>query len=159
MALLAKLFDAKRHYVARFEKSRRRFHAEADTRRCAGDDDVSRLHDEELRAIPDKVLAAEDHRLGISALTPFAVDVEPHVQILRVLDLILGDEPWPDRAEGLAAFALVPLAAAALDLKYALGDIVAEEVARDCVLRLVLCQIPRAFADDDAEFDLVVEFA
>ena len=78
-------------------------------------------------------------------------------EVLRVLDLVLGDEPRADRAEGLAALALVPLAAAALDLEDALGHVVAEEIAGDRVLRLVLGEIARALADDDAELDLVVE--
>ena len=80
-------------------------------------------------------------------------------EVLRILDFVLGDEPWPDRAEGLAALALVPLAAAALDLEYALGHVVAREVAGDGVLRFVLGEIARALADDDAELDLLVELA
>src|SRR5262249_19314748 len=62
-----------------------------------------------------------------------------------------------DRSEGLAALALVPLAAAALDLEDALGHIVAKEIAGNGVLRLVACEITCALADDDAELDLPVE--
>ena len=139
--------------------TRRRFHSEADTRRRAGDDDVARLHHEKLRAVPDKMFAIEDHRLRIAALAFLTVDVEPHVEVLRILDFVLGDEPRTDRSEGLAALALVPLSAAAFDLEDALRHIVAEEIAGDGVLRFVAREITRAFSDDDAEFDLPVELA
>src|SRR5262249_12662663 len=138
LPLLTELVDAKRHHIARFEKHRRRLHAKADAGRGAGDDNVAGLHHEELRAIPNQVLAAEDHGPGVSPLPFLAVEVEPHVQILRILDFVLGDEPWPNRSKGLAAFALVPLATASLDLKDAFGHIVAEEITRDGVFGLVL---------------------
>src|SRR5579862_619928 len=108
LPLLAQPIDAERHHIAGLEE-RRRLHAQPDARRRAGDDDVARLHDEILRAAPDDVAAVEDHGRGIAALALLAVDVEPHVQFLRVLDLVLGDEPGAERAESLAAFAFGPL--------------------------------------------------
>src|SRR5262245_12394630 len=159
LPLLTELLDAKRHYVARFEKHRRGLHAKADAGRRAGDDNVAGLHHEELRAIPNQVLAAEAHGLGVAPLPLLAVDVEPHVQILRILDFVLGDEPWPNRSKGLAAFALVPLATASLDLKDAFGYIVAEEIACDGVSCLVLCEITSPLSDHDAKLDLPVELA
>ena len=151
--------DSERDDIARLQEHRSRLHAERDARRRAGDDDIARLHYEELRAVPDEMFAAEDHRTRVATLTALAVHVEPHVQVLRILDFILGDEPWSDRAEGLAAFALVPLTARTLDLEYALRHVVREEIAGDRVLRLVLGEIARALADDDAELNLVVELA
>src|SRR5216110_1356095 len=53
LLLLAKSLDAERDDVAGFEPHRVRLHAERDTRRRAGGDDVARLHHEELRAVPD----------------------------------------------------------------------------------------------------------
>src|SRR5262245_49809703 len=138
LPLLTELVDAKRHDIARFEKHRRGLHAKADAGRRASDNNVAGLHHKELRTVPDEVLAAEDHGPGISALPLLAVDVEPHVQILRIPDFVPGDEPWPNWPKGLAAFALIPLATASLDLKDAFGHIVAEEVARDGIFCLVL---------------------
>src|SRR5262249_59318780 len=85
------------------------------------------------------------------------VDGEQHAAPLRVAYLVLGDEPGPERTEGLAALALAPLPAAALDLKTALGDIVGEAIAGDGLHRLVLGEIARTAADHDAELDLVIE--
>src|SRR5262249_59341090 len=80
-----------------------------------------------------------------------------HVEPRRVADLVFGDEPRRERTEGLAALALAPLPAAALDLKTALGDIVGEAIAGDGLHRLVLGEIARTAADHDAELDLVIE--
>src|SRR5271168_4105635 len=117
LLLLAQAGDAERHNVASFEKFRLRLHAEPDAGRRAGDDDVAGLEDKILRAGPDDVTAVEDHGRGIAALALLAIDVEPHGEILRVLDLVLGNQPRSERAERLAALALGPLAAA-FDLKY-----------------------------------------
>ena len=80
-----------------------------------------------------------------------------HMSRLRVPDLVLGDEPGAERAERLAALALVPLAARALDLEGAFGNVVGEAIAGDGVHRLVLGEIARAAADDDAKLDFVIE--
>src|SRR5579864_9663199 len=155
LALLAEPVDAERHHVAGFEELRR-LHAEPDAGRGAGDDDVARLHAEILRAGPDDVAAVEDHGRGIAALAFLAVDVKPHVELLRILDLVPGDEPRPEWAERLAALAFGPLPGA-LDLKHPLGDVVGEAIAGDRVERLVLRQVAGAAADDDAELHLPVE--
>src|SRR5579863_1086260 len=157
LLLLAQAVDAEPHHVAGLEKFRLRLHSEPDAGRCAGDDDVARLEHEELRAIPDQVGDAEDHGLGRALLPGFAVDGEPHVESLRIADLVLGDEPGPERAEGFAAFTLAPLAAAARDLKITLRNVVGEAIAGDCLHRLGLGEVARAAADDDAELDFVVE--
>src|SRR5215831_19398496 len=105
------------------------------------------------------MFAIEDHRLCIAALALLTIDVKPHIEVLRILDFVLGDEPRTDRPKGFAALALVPLAAAAFDLENALGHIVAKEIAGNGVLRLVACEISCTFADDDSELDLPVELA
>src|SRR5436190_15816142 len=112
LALLAEPLNAERDDVAGLEPHRLRLHAERDARRGAGGDHVARLDHEELRAVPDDMRDAEDHRPGVAALALLAVHVEPHVELLHVLDLVPGDEPGAERAELLAALALGPLAAA-----------------------------------------------
>ena len=70
-----------------------------------------------------------------AGLLALAVDVEPHLQLLQVGDLVLGDEPGAERAERVVRLALGPLAEA-LDLEIALGDVVADAVAGDMVQRV-----------------------
>src|SRR4029079_4756619 len=92
--------------------------------------------DEILRAGPDQVGDVEDHRLGVALLPDLAVDGELHVEVLRVLDLVLGDHPGAERAEALAALALGPLAGT-LDLEYAFGHVRRQAVAGDDAQRLL----------------------
>src|SRR5204862_3062131 len=99
---------------------------------------------------------AEDHGPGIAGLALLPVHVEPHVELLHVLDLVFGDEPRPERAERLAALALGPLSAA-LGLEVALRDVVADAVAGDDIERVLLRQIARAAPDHDRDLAFVVE--
>ena len=62
----------------------------------------------------------------------------------------------PSGPKLLGALALDPLPGA-LDLEHALGNVVGEAIAGDHVQCLVLRQVTRALADDDAELDLPVE--
>src|SRR5262245_15486060 len=158
LALLAEPVDPERDHVAGLEEFRLRLHAEPHPRRRAGDDDVARLQYEELRAVPDEMAAIEDHRIGVAALALLAVDVEPHVEALRILDLVLGDQPGAERPERLAALAFDPLSGP-LDLEHALGHVIGQTVPGHHVERLVLRQVARALADDDAELHLPVELA
>src|SRR5262249_12307244 len=80
LPLLAQPVHPERDHVAGLEEFRLRLHPEPDARRRAGGDDVARLQHEELRAVPDEVLAVENHGSGIAALALLAVDVEPHVE-------------------------------------------------------------------------------
>src|SRR5215213_8663119 len=104
------------------------------------------------------MLGAEHHGLGIALLPRFAIDREPQVQILRVWNLIFGHEPWTERTEGFAAFAFRPLPGA-FDLKHTLGHVIGGAIARYRVEPLALLEIARALTDNDAEFDLVIQFA
>ena len=105
--------------------------------------------------VADQLRHAEDHGLGAAVLVAVAVDLEPHVEVLRVGDLVRGHQPGADRAEGVAALALVPLAAA-LDLEVALGDVVDDAIAGDVVHRVGFGDVAGLLADDDAEFDFPV---
>src|SRR6516165_3554315 len=158
LPLLAEAVDAERDHVAGLEEFRLRLHAQPDAGRRAGEDHIAGLHHEILRAAPDEMSAVEDHGAGVAALALLAVDVEPHVQALRVPDLVLGDQPRAKWAEGFAALALDPLPAA-LELEDALGHVVGQAIADDHVQRLVLRQVACALADDDGELDLPVELA
>src|SRR5204862_4826481 len=72
-----------------------------------------------------------------------------------IAHLVFGDEPGAERAEAVAALALVP-GAGALELKLALGDVIADEIAGHIVERLLLRHVARGAADGDGQFDLPV---
>src|SRR5450755_880846 len=119
LALLAEVGDAKPHFIAGLQE-RRRLHPETDTRRRPGGDQVAGVERHETAHIAHEVRDAEDHGLGAAVLAALAVDVEPHRELLRILDLVGRHQPRTDGAEGVATLSLVP-GAAALDLVFALG--------------------------------------
>src|SRR5688572_1828011 len=127
LPLLTQFFYPQRHHIAGLEPHRLGFLAHADTGGRAGGDDVSRHERHVVTAIRHELLHPEDHRARIAALHPFAVHVEPHFQTLRIRDFVARDEPRPQRPEGIAALALVPLRG--LELEGALRDVVGEAVA------------------------------
>ena len=100
---------------------------------------------------------AEDHGLGRSILELMAVDLEPHVQVLRVGNFIFGNEPRADRAECVGALPFYPLAGP-FELEGALGEIVHHAIAGHVVQRFGFLDVFRFFADDYAEFDFPVGF-
>ena len=81
-------------------------------------------------------------RLVFPVCIAFTVHVEPHAELLRVADLIGRHQPRADRAEGVAALALVP-GATAVQLKFALAHIVHQHVAGDVAERLRLLDVAR----------------
>src|SRR6185503_20102369 len=100
--------------------------------------------------------AAEDHGLGVAALALLAVHVEEHLEVLRIADLVRGDEPRTHRPERVAPLAAIPLAAA-LELEIALGDVVDDAIPRHVVERLRFGNVACLRADDDSELHLPVE--
>src|SRR3546814_13097780 len=77
-------------------------------------------------------------------------------QRLRVADLVGGDQPRADRAEGRETLALVPRHAAFL-LPVAFGHVVDDAIAGDMAQRVGFRHIGGAGADDDAQLDLPVD--
>ena len=59
-----------------------------DAGRRAGGDHVAGQQRHVARDVGDDRRDAEDHRLRVARLPALAVDVEPHVEILRVPDLV-----------------------------------------------------------------------
>src|SRR5262245_32634915 len=109
LLLLAQAVDAEAHDIAGLEIPGR-LHSHADTGRRAGGDDVARHQREELREIGDEVEHPEHHGRRRTVLHPLAVDLEPEMEVLRVLHLIRGREPGAQRAERVVGLALGPLA-------------------------------------------------
>jgi len=123
-------------------------------RRARGDD-VARFQGHELRQVADDLRDGENHGLRIAGLHALAIDFQVQVQVLLVDDFVARDQPRTDGAEGVAALALIPLAAP-LQLERAFGNVVDDAIAGhvfQCVrFAHVLC--PRT--DDDAQFHFPV---
>src|SRR6516162_10390608 len=105
--------------------------------------------------IADDLVDPEDEVRGVAVLHPLAVDLGPQPELAWIRHFVGGHDAGADRAEGVGALALGPLPAA-LDLKFALGDVVHDTVAGDVFARVVGRNIARETADDDAELDLPV---
>ena len=83
--------------------------SERDARRCAGRDQVAGQQRHILRHIGDECGHVEDHGPRVAGLPPLTIDIEPHVEVLHVLDFVGRDEPRSRRTERIATFTLAPL--------------------------------------------------
>src|SRR5947209_10202605 len=155
LPLLAKGFDAQRDDVADIEKLWR-LHAGADAGRRAGGDNVARPQGHELRDVGNALGHRKNHGRGRSGLAALAIDIQPHRQLLHVRYFILGDEPWADRTEGVMRLALGPLTEA-LDLKVALGYVIADAISGNVFQRVSLGYVFGGAADNGGDFDFPVE--
>src|SRR3546814_8319178 len=122
----------------------------------AGGDDVAGLQAHEAADVADQVRHAEHHGAGAAILEALAVHLEPEGEILRVGHFVRRHQPGADRAEGVGALALHPLAGA-LDLEAALGDVVHDAIAGDVLQGVGFIDVLARRADDAGEFDLPVD--
>ena len=154
LLLLAEAFEAEADGLAGAEV-RGRLHSHADTAGGAGGDDVAGVKGEELAEVADEFPDAEDHGGSAAVLAANAIDVQPDFDVLGVGDFVFGDEPGAEGAEGVAAFALGPLAATVF-LEGPLADVVGDAVAGDIVEGVGLADVLGLRADDDAELGFPV---
>src|SRR5438552_9670000 len=110
--LFPQTLHAERDHIAGLEVLWFGLHAHADTWRRPGRDHVARQQRHVFRHVRDQLGDAKNHRFGIAGLPACAVDVEPHVEILDILDLVGRHQPWPDGPERIATLALAPLRSA-----------------------------------------------
>jgi hypothetical protein len=148
--------DPQAQLVALLEEALR-LAAHAHARRRAGGDDVTRFERHEARHVAHELRDAEDHAGRVPGLHALAVQFQVQVEVLHVEDLVACDEERADRAEGIAALALVPLRAH-LELEGALGHVVDDAIAGHELERVFFAHVLRARADDHPEFDFPVGF-
>ena len=84
----------------------------------------------------------KDHGGRVTRLHRLAVQLKRHVEGLRVCDLVTGHEVRARRAEGVAGFALGPLAGEVL-LEFAFRHIVDDAVTRHAVQRVCFGDVCR----------------
>src|SRR6185437_3444894 len=125
------------------------------SRRGARRDDVARLQRHELADVAHDRGNRKDHGARVARLHALAVDVQPHIEVLHVADLVASHEPGTHGAEGVAALALVP-GAAALRLVFPLGEVVDDAIPGDVLQGVTLLHITGRRTDHDTELDLPI---
>ena len=68
----------------------------------------------------------------VARLSGFPVDLEPHVQVVRVFDLVRSREKGTERSKGIATFSFYPLPAM-LELKGPFAVVVVQGVSREVI--------------------------
>ena len=126
----------------------------ADSR--SGKDDISWEQSGAPTKERNRLLDTKDHIGGVAVLDSLAVHAGGNAQGLGVLDDVAADDAGAEGPPAVVALAQRPLAAPALDLPVAVGDVVAHRVAQDVVQRLVLGHVGGRLADDDDQLALVV---
>lgn len=97
----------------------------------------------------------EDHGVGVVALALLTVDIQFQRQVVRVVDGACVDDHRPERATGIQAFALEPLAMQSLEVTG--RDIVEDGVAKNMLVGSRGRNVSSPFTDDDGQFDFVVK--
>ncbi len=149
------MWAAERDHIAGLQITRG-LAAHAHAGRRAGGDEVAGQQGHVVAEIGDEVGHAENHVARVAGLHALTVHVEPEVDVLRVGDLVAADQPRADRAEGVAAFAQIPLAAL-FELIGALGHVVDQAIPGHVFERIGLAHKARLAPDDHAEFDFPIE--
>src|SRR5581483_5232099 len=99
----------------------------------------------------DMLAQAADHVAGMRDHRLLAVLQHFDRKILRLVDLVAGHNPRPQRAEGVEAFADVARVVHALAPGIALADVPADHIAENVIERLGFAHLARALADHRAE--------
>ena len=152
----ADVFDFDAHGVAGFQEDGRRA-GEADAVRRASENHGA---GEERRAGAqefDDRGDIEDHVVGIPILQGVAVKDRADTEGIRIGNFVAGDEYGAEWREGIEGLAAAPLAAAAVALPVAGGDIVGAGVTEDVGEGVGAGDVFATLANDDGELALVVD--
>src|SRR5258708_31979244 len=128
LSLLAELLYSETHLIARLEKNGVWLVAQTNAGRRARNQQVSRMHCDEPTHVGDQLAHWEDHSPCVPRLHASAIEIQEHLDALRIADFIRRYQPRSHRSECVAALAFVPLRTA-FHLKRALGNVVGKHVA------------------------------
>src|SRR5450631_1609645 len=73
-------------------------HCVANALRCTSQNEITRFEPERGGEILDLLPDVIDKLLRIALLTEFAVDEAPHLELMRIADLVRRDDPGTDRS-------------------------------------------------------------
>src|SRR6516164_3197305 len=111
LALLTQSLNAEADHLILFQVNRRLL-AHSHTRRRTGGNDVAGIQSHELRNVMNKIAETENHSPTGSVLVAVPINLQPHLQILRIRNLITSDQPGTDRTKRVRRFSFDPLTAA-----------------------------------------------
>src|SRR5258707_11818273 len=157
LSLLAELLYSETHLIARLEKNGIWLAPQTNAGRRARYQQVSRVHGDEPTHIGDQLTQGEDHSSCVPGLHASAIEIQEHLEVLRIADFIRRYQPRSHRSECVATLAFVPLGAA-FHLKRALGNVVGKHVSRDAIERLFLAHVSGRAAENNPQFDLPIAF-
>src|SRR5580698_4749233 len=100
LPLLAEFFDAQMHLIAGLQENGGRLLAEAHSRRSSGDEQVARVKSHELAYIGNQLPHGKNHALGIAGLHAPTIQIQEHLEILRISDFLRRHEPGTHREIG-----------------------------------------------------------
>src|SRR4051812_12825944 len=133
----------------------RRGHDKPDAGRRAGGDDRAGQQWERGRKVGDELPAVGDHLLGRRVLTQITVDPGTDGEIVRIADLISGDQPRPDRAMRVPRLAHRHRRRGSLPIPN--RHVVDDEVTGDHRLGVGHRHVAATGADHDSELTFVVD--
>src|SRR3954454_2985834 len=124
----------------------------------AGADELPRHQGFVFGDVLDNLLEREQHAFGNPLRAHGAVDPHFHIQMVRIADLVRGNDPGPHHVAAIETLALGGTEAALhFDaLGVARGKIVEDRVAEDVVFGFYRRDIGALVLRDDAEFQLVI---
>ncbi len=144
----ANALDLDGHRLIRQQPSLR-IPAKTNSRRSSGTDDIPGLQWDDARNMCNQVWDLEDQIACICRLHNFVVQSKTDVQLVRILDVVSRDDPWPYRRKGRKTLSKCPLRGRKLD--FTCTHIIHNRVTED-VLAPVLFRDPiTRLSDDDSE--------
>src|SRR5450830_1026225 len=155
LLLFTQAFNAQAQGLPRAQEDGLGLAAHAHAGWGAGRDHITGVQGHEAAQVGHQLGHLENHGAGVAVLVAPAVHLQPKMQRMRVGHLVGRDQPGAGGAEGVAALALVP-GAAALQLVAALGHIVDHAVAGHVVHGFGLFDVAGRAPDDHAQLDLPI---
>ena len=102
----------------------------ADAGRCAGEDQVTRVHRQDVRDVLDDERHVEDQRRRAVVLERHVAEAVGDGEVGRVVELVERHEPRSGRTEPGVRLRQPPLRGRALALQRAVGEVLADREAR-----------------------------
>src|SRR5215475_1123729 len=105
----------------------------------------------------DMLAQTANHVARVRGHDLFAVLQHLDRKILRLIDLVSGHDPRPQRTKGIEPFSNIARVMHALAPRVPLADIPTDRVAEYIAERLILGNFPRPFADHRAKFAFEID--